>query len=197
MSVVRCGQRCRPSRSCSGGTPLEARREFDGLRGAGEAWLTSGRLGHRRAFAADGRAVHVAHLFRIERTRTVHGGPVVPHHQVPLLPFVRIDELTLRGVLDQVAQQGAGFRHRPADDGAGVGSQIQRFPPGGRMPAHQALQHRLEADAVFVGEIGKTQQRARVKLAVFAHQIFDFGLRRLIERLIGGTHIREFRVAAG
>ena len=65
--------------------------------------------------------MHIPHLLGVEGPGTMHGGAVVPHHQIPLLPFMCIDKRALGGVLDQVAQQGARLRDRPADDGARMG----------------------------------------------------------------------------
>src|ERR1700722_811795 len=87
-------------------TGSKGRRPFAG---SGSARSSLTRLRHRRAFAAHGGAMHVADFLRIERAGAMHGGSIVPHHEVPLLPFVGIDELALRGVLDEVAQEGAGF----------------------------------------------------------------------------------------
>src|ERR1700750_1100209 len=73
----------------------------------------------RRHFsAADGGAAHVAHLGLVVAAHTMHDLAVLPHHQIPLPPPGRIDELRLRGVLRQVADEGARLRHRPADDRA-------------------------------------------------------------------------------
>ena len=68
--------------------------------------------------------MHVAHLRRIERPRTVHGRLIVPDHQIKLSPLVRIHELSLRRVLDQIAQEGARLRNRPSDDRSGMRGEI-------------------------------------------------------------------------
>src|SRR6478752_8716124 len=78
----------------------------------------SGRLCDRRLCTANRGAPHVAHLGVIETTNTMHDLPVVPHHEIMLPPLVRVDELRLRRVLHQVADEGTRLRHRPADDGA-------------------------------------------------------------------------------
>ena len=80
---------------------------------------------HRRPFAGDGRAMHIPHLLGVEGPGAMHRSAVVPHHQIPLLPFMCIDQRALGGVLDQVAQQSTRLRDRPADDGASMGGQIQ------------------------------------------------------------------------
>ena len=49
------------------------------------------------------------------RAGAVHGLAVVPHHEVADPPLVRVDELPLGGVLDEVTQEGARLRHRPAE----------------------------------------------------------------------------------
>ncbi|HEY4041271.1 MAG TPA: hypothetical protein VGM32_05415 [Rhodopila sp.] len=64
--------------------------------------------------------MHVADFLWIEWAGAVHGGPIVPHDQIPLLPLMGVGELALRGVLDQVAEQGARIRHWPTDDRTGV-----------------------------------------------------------------------------
>src|SRR5690242_11352082 len=62
--------------------------------------LRDGRLG-----AGDGGAAHVARLRLIVAADPVHGLAIVPHHEIMQLPFVDVDELRLRRVLGEVAQQ--------------------------------------------------------------------------------------------
>src|ERR1700722_1704588 len=97
------------------GTVLSSRLSFGG---AGFLFRC-----HRRA--AHGGAPHIAHLSVVEPSHAVHDLTIVPHHQVPLSPFVRIDELRLRCVLHQIADEGARLGYRPADDGTNVCSQEQ------------------------------------------------------------------------
>src|SRR5262245_15678813 len=52
----------------------------------------------------------------LEGARAMHGGPVVPDHEIADAPGVAIDELGLGGVLDQVPQQQPALGYRPADD---------------------------------------------------------------------------------
>jgi hypothetical protein len=54
-------------------------------------------------------------------TGAMHGGAVVPDHQVVDPPLMGVGELGLRRVFGQVADEGACLGHRPADDGADVG----------------------------------------------------------------------------
>ena len=44
----------------------------------------------------------------------MHSAAVIPHHQIELIPFVAIDKLTLRSVLDQFADEDHGFGARHA-----------------------------------------------------------------------------------
>ena len=50
----------------------------------------------------------------VEAAGAVHRLAVVPHHQSPRPPRVRIDELALRGALGQVAQEYLRFRFGPS-----------------------------------------------------------------------------------
>ena len=108
-----------------------------------------------------------------------------------------VDELALRGVLGQVAQEGARFGHRPAFDAAGVAGEIERQPAGRGMAAHQALAHRRPFLALGVGEIGEAQDAARKDLAVQADEVVHLALGLLVERIVGRAHVGEFGVAAG
>src|SRR5205085_282364 len=82
---------------------------------------SSGRgLFHGRRVAGDGGAAHVADLALVEAAHPVHDLAVVPHDQIVLPPLMGIDELRLGRVFRQVAQQGAGFRLRPAEDRSGM-----------------------------------------------------------------------------
>jgi hypothetical protein len=86
-------------------------------------------LRDRWAIAGEGGAAHVARLLGGERAAAVHGLAVVPHHQIADRPFMRVDELALGGVLDQVAQEGARLGDPPADDGPGMRSQDSDLRP--------------------------------------------------------------------
>ena len=68
------------------------------------------------SIACYGGATHVARLTFIETTDPMHGLPVIPHDQVVLTPYMDIDELPLRRMFSQVANQIARLRDGPADD---------------------------------------------------------------------------------
>ena len=51
-------------------------------------------------------------------------------------PDVAIDELQLRGMVDQVAQQQPALRHLPVDDMGGVRGEIECAAAGARDRAH-------------------------------------------------------------
>src|SRR6266702_4383970 len=87
-----------------------------------EGW---GRLLQARDFVGERRAPHVAHLGVIVAPRAVHGDAVVPHHEVVGPPDMGVDELALRGVLGEVAQEGARLGHRPAFEAAGMAGEIE------------------------------------------------------------------------
>ncbi len=89
----------------------DARRQPD-IRRAPHRRILRG-LFERRGDVARRHAAQVAHLGRVERPRAMHGAAIVPDHQVALVPAVRVHELRLRRVLDQV-QDAAGGRRPPA-----------------------------------------------------------------------------------
>src|SRR4029453_15196364 len=126
----------------------------------------------------------------------VHGAAVVPHHEIAHLPAVRIDELPLRRVLHQIAEEGSRLGDRPAHDAARVGGEEQRFPPRRGMRAHQALAHRREARALLVGEVGEAELLAGEDLRVLADEIVDLPLGVRVERVVRRPHVGELRVAA-
>jgi hypothetical protein len=113
-----------------------------------------------------------------------------------LRPAVRIDELGLGGVLDQVADEGDRFGLRPADDGADMGRQEQRLSARAGMGAHQPVAHRLHRHALVGQELGEAELAARIDQRVLADEVFDLGLGRGIERVPGRAHVGELGVAA-
>ena len=151
---------------------------------------------HRRLGAGDRGAAHVARLRLVVAADPVHGLAVVPHHEVMQRPFVDVDELRLRGVLGEVAQQQPRFRHAHAEDRAGMRRQIQRLAAVHRMGAHQPLQHRLEHLLFFLGVIEEAERAARIHQRMFADHVLDLGLGFVVERVVGGAHVGEFGVAA-
>ena len=60
---------------------------------------------HRWLGAGHRRAAHVAGLRLVVAAHAVHGLAVVPHHEVMQRPLMDMNELGLRGVLGQIAQQ--------------------------------------------------------------------------------------------
>ena len=64
------------------------------------------------------------------------------------------------------------------------------------MNAHETLEHRLEARALLVGEVGEPQLLAGEDLRVLADQILDLGLGLGLEGVVGRGHVRELGVAA-
>ena len=68
---------------------------------------------------------------------TVHGDTIVPHHQIVRSPDMAVDKLALRGVLGEVAQEGAGLRHQPSLRCCLHGSPEERQAAGRRVLAHQ------------------------------------------------------------
>ena len=87
-----------------------------------------------------------------------------------------MDELALRGVFGQVAQEGTRLRNRPSLDRAGVRREEQRLAPGVRMDADEALADRPEAGDLLRGQVGEADGRARMDQGVLADQILDLVL---------------------
>jgi len=109
---------------------------------------------------------------------------------------VGVDELALGGVLDQVAQEGARLRHRPAQDRAGVRGEVERAAPGDRMRPDEALAHRREAGALLVGEVGEAELLPREDLRVLADEVLDLGPGLGVEGVPASAHVGELGVAA-
>jgi lipid A 3-O-deacylase len=142
------------------------------------------------------RPPDVAHFIAVEAARPVHRGAVVPDHQVVDPPLVCVNEPVLGRELGQIAQEHAGLGDGPAHDGAGVRRQEQRFAPGDRMRAHQALADRPEGHAFLRREVGEADRLAGERQRVFADQVLHLGLRACVQRVIGGAHVGELRVGA-
>ena len=64
------------------------------------------------------------------------------------------------------------------------------------MAAHQALRYRRPSLAFFFREIGKAQNATREYLAVIRGHVTNFRLLSGFQRIPGGAHIGEFRIAA-
>ena len=106
------------------------------------------RLSHldRRDRVLGGDAAQVARVLGIiVGAAAVQGAAVVPDHEVADAPVMAMDELALRGVLHQVAQQQPSIRHRPAEDVGGVRAHVERLALGARMRAHELVARRSAA----------------------------------------------------
>src|SRR5260370_1134131 len=138
----------RPARSIEKVVPYSAetatcRHQRDDKEGDGShrSWRGSGhhstapaglrrRLRDGRPVAPGGGAAHVAHDGEIvETAHPVHGGAVVPDHEVVLRPAMGVDELGPGGVLREVADEGHRLGLRPTQDGPDMGRQEQRLAP--------------------------------------------------------------------
>jgi len=92
---------------------------------------------------ADGGALHIALPAQIvEFGSAVHGAAIVPHHEIMHPPAMRVDELPLRRMGDQLIDERAAFRLRHAKDAAGVRGEVKRLSSGFRIGAHHHLRHR-------------------------------------------------------
>src|SRR5258705_423565 len=91
-----------------------------------------------RAIARGIRAAELAAILRVvERPRAVHGGAIVPDHEIADAPGVAIDELRLGRVLRQIAKEQSPLRDRPVDDARLVRREIERAPARARDRADQ------------------------------------------------------------
>ena len=126
----------------------------------------------------------------------MHGAAVVPHHEIVHPPAVRVDELALGGVIDQLLDQPLGLLPGHAADRTGVAGDIKTHAAGVLEAAHQHLRHRLEGLALIVVEVAEAQLGARGHQRMLGHQPRDPLLRRLGQRIVGRAQIGELGVAA-
>src|SRR5437660_11909707 len=75
----------------------------------------------------------------VKRPRTMHGGAVVPNHEVSDAPRVAVDELRLRGVFHEVTQEESPLRDWPVDDSRRVRCEVQRPTMGARDQADEGM----------------------------------------------------------
>ena len=81
-----------------------------------------------------GGAAHLAAVgLVVERPGAMHGAAIVPDHEIMRPPDVAIEELRLRGMVGQVAQQQPALRHRPVDDMGRVRGEIEGAAAGARV----------------------------------------------------------------
>src|ERR1700733_4841551 len=86
----------------------------------------------------------IAHSRLVEVAAAMHRRTGIPDDEVALPPIVAIDELALRRVLDQLAEQQAAFGHGPPDDLRGMRGDVEYLALRPRMRAHDALGHRRQ-----------------------------------------------------
>ncbi len=96
--------------------------------------MRSGARGGRRLLDVEGRhPTELAPVRRVvEGSGAVHGGAIVPDHQVADAPRVAVDELRLGRVLDQVAEEEPPLGDRPVDDPGRVRRDVERLAIGAR-----------------------------------------------------------------
>src|SRR5215475_5874765 len=96
----------------------------------------------------------------VEAPRPVHGGAVVPDHEVTDPPDMAIDELRPGGVLGELAQEQATFGDRAPEDVAGVRGQVQGTAAGARDGAHERMNGAAELGPLVLREL-EAEERAR------------------------------------
>ncbi len=90
-----------------------------------------------------------------------------------------IDELPLRGVVDQLLQELLGLRLGHAADRAGVAREVEAHAVAVLQSAHQHLGHRLEGLALGLVEVAEAELGARGHQRVLGDQARDPPLGRL------------------
>ena len=89
-------------------------------------------------------------FFIFKRTRTVHGGAVIPDDQVLGQPFMAIGELRLSGVLHQITKQQTPFGDGHLLDVLRVRGQVQRTAARAGQLANQRMNGPLESGTLFL-----------------------------------------------
>src|ERR1700680_2863760 len=104
-------------------------------------------------------------------TPAMERASIVPDHQVAGTPRVPIDELALRRVLHQVAQQQPSLRHRPTDDVRGMRTHVERLALRGGMDAHQQMPYCRQGGALRLVVVGEAELAARVEDGMLGYEI--------------------------
>ena len=126
----------------------------------------------------------------------MHHGAVVPHHQVADPPRVPVDELALRRVLEQLAQQHAALGQRHAGDPRGVDADEKQFAFRSRVRAHQRPGRGWNRFLLLLGVAGIAQHQARMQRVVFRLQPRDLLLHILGQCVVGGAQVGVLSLAA-
>ncbi len=129
----------------------------------------------------------------VERPGAMHGAAIVPDHEIMRPPDVGVDELPLRGMVDQVAEEQAALRHRPVDDMGGVRGEIKGAAAGGGNSAHQRMDGALQLVLLVLVEV-EAENVARIDDGVIDAQALDRGAGFHVEGIVGGAHVGELRV---
>jgi hypothetical protein len=111
-------------------------------------------------------------------------------------PAVRIDELPLCRVRDQLLDQRTALGLRHAEDAARVRGEVERLAAGLRDRADEDLRHRRHVLPLVVAEIGEAEAGARVEDRVLGDEPVEAALDRVGQRVVGGALVGEFRVSA-
>ena len=77
-----------------------------------------------------------------------------------------------------------------------MGRQEQRLASRNGIDPHKPVANRPEMVALLGGEIEEANRLAGIDERVLTNEILDFSFGFVIERVIGGAHVREFRGAA-
>ena len=107
-------------------------------------------------------------------------------------PDVAIEELRLRGMVGQVAQQQPALRHLPVDDMLGVRGEIKGAAAGARDGTHQRMDGALQLILLVCAEV-EAEHVTRIDDGMIDAQPFDRGAGFAAERVLGGAHVGEHR----
>src|SRR5581483_10825527 len=153
----------------------------------------------RRRRTLDLRAMHDAARRGIEGVAAVHGGAVIPEHDVARAPAMRPDILWPAGTSPELVEERLRLRKLEAGDiGVAAAAEIEIAPPGVGMDAHQRMDRpRRRPGIVACGEARAHIAAAVVGAIMFDAETGDTFLERRGQRLVGRIHAAEAGVAAG
>src|ERR1700722_9080377 len=183
--------RKKPVTLCTRAIPCVRPPLFRGL----QRWRAHGLDAVRRG-RRDRRAYHVARLVAGPRPAAMHGGAIVPHDDVAVLPLMLVSRAGRRRRRGELVDQLLARRPLHAFDRISVRGDVERAAAIDRITPHQAPAARRQRIELLRrgkpgGDLG-----ARVTVVMPSERILEFLLQRRIKPLEGQPGRGEFGLAA-
>src|SRR5258705_1864736 len=132
----------------------------------------------------------------VVRPGTMERAAVIPHDQITRPPLMLVDKARLGCERDQLGEKRAALLDWPANDVRCMSRKVERLSARAGMDADQGLRNGRQCSALLIRKIRVTDEPSRMEDRMLCNEVIDLLFGPFVERIIGGTKVREFGFAS-